>query len=160
MAKQRNPLAANRSQAMLFAAILLTGTVTACSGEDESSPSSDDDAAQTSTSDGSGEGTGTSTSAASDDQGGQAMNDIQECEISGGTGTASGAIENLSDEAASYELTLAFTDDATGDELGRGSAEVDSVEPGGSGEWSVTVDGLSDAEVTCTTVELVANPAD
>ncbi|MCZ7629868.1 MAG: hypothetical protein M5U19_12815 [Microthrixaceae bacterium] len=120
-----------RSQVMLLAAILLSGTVMACSGDDESSPSPDDDAAQTSTSDGSGEGTGTSTSAASDDQGGQAMNDIQECEISGGTGMASGAIENLSEEAASYELTLAFTDDATGDELGRGTAEVDGVEPGG-----------------------------
>lgn len=102
--------------------------------------------------------TDASSTAVPDDQSGQTLNDIQECEINNGTGTAAGAIENLSDAPASYELTLGFIDDATGEELGRGSVQVDTVEPGGSGDWSITVEGLSDAEVTCTTKGLDATP--
>ena len=143
-----------RPLAASVALLLLAGSGAACGG-DESTPSTTVDQDETTSSTASG---GTTTAAAGG-TGGQARNDIQECEISDGTGTASGAIENQGDEAASFELTLGFIDDATGEELGRGTAQVDNVEPGGSGDWSITADGLADAEVTCATKGLDAKPA-
>ncbi len=135
--------------------LLLTGIGAACGSDDEPSTSSTTGQEQTTTS----AAPGGSTTAGSQDSAGQTLNDIQECEIIDGTGTASGAVENLGEEPASYELTLGFIDDATGEELGRGTTEVGTVEPGGSGEWSIEVDGLADAEVTCTTKGLDATPA-
>lgn len=142
-----------RPPAALLVLLLGVGAGPACT-DDESPPSSTGDSEQSSTT---VDSDGSATTAA-DQPGGRALNDIQECEIADGTGMASGAIENLSEEAATYELTVGFTDDATGEEIGRGTVAVDTIEAGGSGDWSITVEGLSDAEVTCTTVELVATP--
>lgn len=144
-----------RPLAASLALVVIAGTGAACGGDDESSaPTTGEDQAAPTTSEGS------STTPATNENAGSAMNDIQECEVVNGVGTASGVAENIGDEAASYKLTLAFTDDATGEELGTKVAETDVVEPGGSGEWSITIDGLPDAEVTCATKSLVVMAAE
>lgn len=152
---QSQPISWVRPLAVSGALLLLAASGVACGGDDESSQPTTTSQEQTTTS----AASGGSTTTGSDDMSGQTLNDIQECEINDGTGTASGVIENLGDEPASFELTLGFIDDASGEELGHGTAQVDTVEPGGSGDWSITVDGLADAEVTCATKGLDATPA-
>lgn len=87
--------------------------------------------------------------------------DIVTCDNLGGSGTATGTIENIGDVAASYRLTIGFLDLASGDQLASGSQQVEAIAPGASADWTITVDGLGAAEVECKTVDFTsgAGPA-
>jgi hypothetical protein len=111
------------------------------------------DSSDTATSDTSSTTTGSSTTSTSGDTV-PAFVDIVECEIVGGTGTSSGTITNQGDQPAAFALEIGFQDDSTGEVLGTGTFETDTVDPGEEVSWEVSAAGLEDVEVTCKTVSL------
>ncbi|MCU0269716.1 MAG: FxLYD domain-containing protein [Acidimicrobiales bacterium] len=125
-------------------------TAPACSEDDE--PTDDVPATESSAPPGAdnGDDTGDAGSAA------PALVDIEDCTNDGGEGTAAGTIENTGDETASWELTIDVLDAATEEELASATTEVTEVAPGDTGDWSVTVSGLGDADVTCETSSISA----
>jgi len=81
--------------------------------------------------------------------------DLVECENLGGAGAASGTIENLADQPAAYRILIAFLD-AAGTPLAEGSGDTTTAAPGSTVDWSVSVGGLGDAEVSCRTADVKA----
>jgi hypothetical protein len=85
-----------------------------------------------------------------------AINEIETCDNVDGRGVATGSIENLGTETASYTIDLEFTDDATGEAVGRGIVAVRSVGPGEAAGWTIEIDGVGDAELSCASKSISA----
>lgn len=85
-----------------------------------------------------------------------AINEIETCDNVDGRGIATGSIENLGTETASYTIDLEFTDDATGDAVGRGIVAVRSVGPGEAARWTIEIDGVGDADLSCASKSISA----
>lgn len=88
----------------------------------------------------------------------KAFVDIQECTNAGGSGTATGSIENTGDRTTTYELEIEFRDSSSGKALNSGTVEIPSLPAGGDSGWSVTTSGLGSAEVSCHTLKLTGTP--
>lgn len=101
----------------------------------------------------SGEETPTSSTGQSDFS---AVNEIETCDNVDGRGVATGNIENTGTITATYTIDMEFTDAATGEVLGRGVVAVRAVEPGEAAEWTIEVDGVGDAELSCASKNLSA----
>ena len=82
--------------------------------------------------------------------------DIETCDNNGGSGTASGTIENQGTTATGYTLRIAFTDGSSKQSLATETVHLGVVQPGATGEWSLSTSGLGGADVVCHTVGLTA----
>ncbi len=82
--------------------------------------------------------------------------DIQTCDNTGGSATASGTIENQGTTATGYRLRIAFTDGSSKQSLATETVQLGVIRPGATGEWSLSTFGLGDADVVCHTVGLTA----
>lgn len=67
------------------------------------------------------------------------------CSTSAGRATADGSITNLSDDEASFLLTITFVETPSGDTLGSRTVQVDDVPAGGESDFSVGITSDADA---------------
>jgi len=95
-----------------------------------------------------------STTAAGGSPATDAFIDIQTCTAKDGTGTASGTITNTGATVVAYRIVMGFLDDA-GTKVAEGSVETPKVEPGKEVPWSVTAAGVTVAEPTCKTQQVL-----
>ncbi len=79
--------------------------------------------------------------------------DIVECTNVGGSGTASGTIQNDAGTPTAYRIRVAFRD-AAGAQVADGSADTATAAPGATVDWAVSVAGLGDADVSCHTLDV------
>lgn len=145
-------------RATLGAGVALALLVSACGGSGGgNTPTTTTTAGISSTTTTSAAGAAT-TRAGGDDAVIPAFNSIDTCENDGGAGVASGTLQNTGTVAANFHLELAFLDDA-GTELGRGSADLATLQPGDEGPWTIQVSGVGSEVLTCKTVDMRGTPA-
>lgn len=85
------------------------------------------------------------------------MNDILTCDNMDGRGIASGTIENTGGVTATFRIDLEFRDDTSDELLASGVAVVRSVEPGAAGEWTIEVEDVGEAGLTCRSKSISAS---
>ena len=81
--------------------------------------------------------------------------DLVTCDNVGGSGSASGTIENMAGEATAYRIRIAFMD-GDGAQVAEGSGDTAEAAAGAAVDWSVSVTGLGGAEVSCRTLDVTA----
>ena len=86
--------------------------------------------------------------------------DIETCDNNGGSGSASGTIENQGSTATGYRIRIAFTDASSKKSLTTEQVQLGVIQPGATGQWSLTTTGLGNADVVCHTIELSALSGD
>ncbi len=99
---------------------------------------------------------GAPTTAPSTGSGGTtpALVDIETCDNNGGTGSASGTVENDGSSPSAYRLQLGVYDSATNKLLATGSVDIATVAPGSTGDWEINTSGLGSADVVCHTISI------
>ena len=81
--------------------------------------------------------------------------DLVDCQNVGGSGIASGTIANHADQPTAYRIRIAFLDPG-GAQAVEGAGDTAAAAPGAAVDWSVTVDGLGDLDVSCRTLGVTA----
>ncbi len=85
------------------------------------------------------------------------MNDILTCDNVDGRGIASGTIENTGGVTATFRIDLEFRNDTSDELLASGVAVVRSVAPGEAGEWTIEVEDVGDAGLSCRSKSISAS---
>lgn len=101
----------------------------------------------------------TSSSSAGKTSATRAFIDLQTCDNAGGTGTATGTIENQGTKAVAYTITVGFFTAGGNKKLGAGTDTTSTVSPGASADWAVTASGLGRADPDCHTLGITTGGA-